>query len=37
MSADTIVKELFIENAKLMSMINGLQTHIDRSSSYNSM
>lgn len=37
MSADTIVKELFIENAKLMSMINGLQTQIDRSSIYNSM
>lgn len=37
MSADTIVKELFIENAKLMSMIHGLQTQIDRSSIYNSM
>ncbi|XP_022177383.1 blastoderm-specific protein 25D [Myzus persicae] len=37
MSADMIVKELFIENAKLMSMIHSLQTQIDRSSNYNSM
>jgi len=37
LSADMIVKELFIENAKLMSMIHSLQTQIDRSSNYNSM
>lgn len=37
MSADRIVKELFIENAKLISMIHGLQTQMDRSSSFNSM
>lgn len=36
-SADMIVKELFIENAKLMSTIHNLQTQIDRSSSYNSV
>lgn len=37
LSADIIVKELFIENAKLTSMIHGLQTQIERSSSYNSV
>lgn len=37
MSADMIVKELFIENAKLMSMIQSLQVQIDRSSNYNSV
>lgn len=38
MSADMIVKELFIENAKLNSTIHNLQIQIDRSSSnYNSM
>jgi len=37
MSADMIVKELFIENAKLMSMIHSLQTQIDHSSNYNSV
>jgi len=31
MSADMIVKELFIENAKLISMIHSLQAQIDRS------
>lgn len=37
LSADMIVKELFIENARLMSMIHNLQTQIDHSSNYNSM
>uniref|UniRef100_A0A2S2QE35 Ninein n=1 Tax=Sipha flava TaxID=143950 RepID=A0A2S2QE35_9HEMI len=37
MSADMIVKDLFIENAKLVSIIHNLQTQIDRSSNYNSM
>lgn len=31
MSADRIVKELFIENAKLMSIIHNLQTQTDTS------
>lgn len=37
MSADLIVKELFIENAKLMSVIHNLQTQTDHSLNYNSM
>ncbi|XP_050435972.1 ninein [Adelges cooleyi] len=37
MSADMVVKELFIDNAKLMSMVHNLQLQIDHSSTYNSM